>query len=224
MFDSRSRVIRMISFCGVLVSIQGQPHRLISDRMRKNLQAPAIKFCHGLCVLRWIPKQLAGLTWIVTVRREHGRGVRFDHAVQHGLNHTARYPVIVISATSLLDLFDRIRSQLWRVEKVGDVKPQGHLAIAAQFVIKIKPSKSCAALCTRVSPNLLASWIPRRKAASRSSRLGLGMTLATKSPAVSFSAPVASPFSLRTIFPLGGSGVSRVIPAICKALLFAQEL
>src|SRR5207248_11706486 len=43
------------------------------------------------------------------------------------------------STTRLLDLFDRIRSQLWRVEKVGDVKPQGHLAIAAQFVIKIKP-------------------------------------------------------------------------------------
>src|SRR5207237_876174 len=76
MFDSRSRVIRMISFCGVLVSIQGQPHRLISDRMRKNLQAPAIKFCHGLCVLRGIPKQLASLTWVVTVRREHGCGVR----------------------------------------------------------------------------------------------------------------------------------------------------
>src|SRR6266581_6520284 len=139
MFDSRSRVIRMISFCGVLVSIERQPHRFVSDRMSKNLQAPTIKFCHGLCVLRGIPKQLASLTWVVTIRREHGRGVRFDYAVQHGLNHTARNPVIVISATSLLDLFDRIRSQLWRVEKVGDVKPQGHLAIAAQFVIKIKP-------------------------------------------------------------------------------------
>ena len=65
--------------------------------------------------------------------------MRFDHAVQHGFNHTAGNPVIVISTTRLLDLFDRIRSQLWRVEKVGDVKPQGHLAIAAQFVIKIKP-------------------------------------------------------------------------------------
>src|SRR5438128_10549548 len=97
--------------------------------MSKNLQAPTIKFCHGLCVLRGIPKQLASLTWGVTIRREHGRGVRFDYAVQHGLNHTARNPDIVLSATSLLDLFDRIRSQLWRAEKRGEVIPQSHLAL-----------------------------------------------------------------------------------------------
>src|SRR5438094_2923142 len=139
MFDSRSRVIRMITYSGVLLSIKGQPHRLISDRMRKNLQAPTIKFCHGLCVLRGIPKQLASLTWVVTIRREHGRRVRFDYAVQHGLNHTARNPVIVISATSLLYFFDRVRSQLWRVEKVGNVKTQGQLAVAAQLVVKIEP-------------------------------------------------------------------------------------
>ena len=139
MFDSRTCIVGVIGFCGILVRIERQPHRFVSDRMRKNLQAPTIKFCHCLCVLRGIPKQLASLTWVVTIRREHGRGVRFDYAVQHGLNHTARNPVIVISATSLLYFFDRVRSQLWRVEKVGNVKTQGQLAVAAQLVVKIEP-------------------------------------------------------------------------------------
>jgi len=53
---------------------------------------------------------------------------------------------------------------------------------------------------------------------------GTGVFDPTKSPAASFSAPVASPFSSRTIFPLGGSGVLRSMPAMASALVLAQEL
>src|ERR1700739_4980065 len=66
--------------------------------------------------------------------------------------------------------------------------------------------------------------MPLRNAARRSARLGLGTSLETRSPADSLSAPVASPFVSRTIFPFGGSGISRAIPASAKALLFAHEL
>ncbi len=48
------------------------------------------------------------------------------------------------------------------------------------------------------------------------------MCLDTRLAALSSSTPVGSPDSSRTITPSGGSGVSRVMPAICKARVFTS--
>ena len=49
----------------------------------------AVEFGDGLLVFRGVPEQFADLGRIVAVGLEHGGGVGFHHAVEHGLDHAA---------------------------------------------------------------------------------------------------------------------------------------
>ena len=62
---------------------------LVSDRVRENLQAAAVQSGHGALVLLGIPEELTALRWIVRVGSQHGGGMRFNHAIEHGFYDTA---------------------------------------------------------------------------------------------------------------------------------------
>ena len=83
-------------------------------------------------------------------------------------------------------------------------------------------SKSPPAECTRVTPSVAASCMPATSACTCSARDGAGTSFDTSPLAFSLSAPVASPFASRTIAPLAGSGVARVMPASASAFEFTQ--
>ena len=92
-----------------------------------------------MLVFRRLPEHLSGLLRIVTVRGKHGGSVRLDHAVKHSLDYSAGNPIIVIGTARLLDLFDVIRFQFRRIEKVSDIEPQRQLLLLSQFVIQVEP-------------------------------------------------------------------------------------
>ena len=75
-----------------------------------------------------------------------------------------------------------------------------------------------------VTPTRAASRRAARAAARFRSRVGGGMARATRSIALSFSRPVGSPRSSRTMVPPGTSLVSRVTPASFKARPLASAM
>ena len=138
MLDAGPSVVRMVGSCRFLVRIQSCSHRLFSDRVREDLQPPPIQFHDCSFVLRRRPEHLPDLTGIVAIRREHRGSMCFHDAIQHGFDHAAGDPVIVIRLPRLLDLLEIFRPQLGRVQKIRHIKPQGQLALAPQFIVQIE--------------------------------------------------------------------------------------
>ena len=75
-----------------------------------------------------------------------------------------------------------------------------------------------------VIPWRLAWAMPARNPARRVASSVWGSLSVTQLIASSCSIPVARPVASRTIWPLGGSGVSSAMPAIATAAEFRQAL
>src|SRR2546426_175582 len=138
MFNTWARTVRMIAFLGFLIRIQRQAHRPVPNGMSKNLQSTTIQFLDGLLIFLRLPEKFSSLRGVIAIRCQHGCGVCFDYAIEHGFHYAARNPFIVIGTTRQLNLVDGIASQVGRVEKVSDVKTESEFVLAAQFVVKIK--------------------------------------------------------------------------------------
>ena len=136
--DPRPRVLRMVRPGRFLVGIERGSNCPVTNGMREDLQPAPIQFRDRSLVFHRLPKHFSDLAGIIAVGREHRCRVRFYHTIQHGLNHATGNPLVVVSVSGLVNLFEILGPQFWRIEKVRHVEPQRQLAIAPKLVVQIE--------------------------------------------------------------------------------------
>ncbi len=138
MLDARTAVVCVIHLLGVLVGVQRRTNSIFANGMSEKLQAAFIELGNCRSVFCWIPEELALRRRIITVRLEHGRGVRFDNAVDHHFHNVRVNPLVVEFPASRFDRVDVLRAELRRIQKIRDVEAKGLLAFAAQFIVEVE--------------------------------------------------------------------------------------
>ena len=133
-------------------------------------------------------------------------------------------PGIVIGVADMFDGVDSIRGKARWIEEVCNIKAEAELAVLSQLVIEIKEFEISAGAVHPDEPILICLVHSKPQSGEPFFARGFRHQLRHQIAGSFLRAPVASPFSSRTILPLVGSGVSLLIPANCSALLFAQEL
>ncbi len=136
--DARAAVVCVIHLPGVCVGIQCRTNSIFADGVSEKLQAAFIELGNCRGVFCRIPEELALRRRIIAIRLQHGRGVRFDDAVDHHFHNVRVNPLVVELPASRFDCIDVLRAELRWIQKVRDVEAKGLLAIAAQLIVEVE--------------------------------------------------------------------------------------